>query len=174
MHINSPSTLLVAALVLVLCTACDRAAKHAAESLRGKPPHEIAGGFMTLSYAENRGAMLGIGGGLPERTRFLLFTGGVGVLLAGIAGVILFAAALSRPLVIALSLILAGGGSNLFDRLSNDGRVVDFVILGAAGLRTGIFNLADVAIMIGASLVLLAMTGCVNRRDRSQRLWRRI
>ena len=157
MHKNNPSALLAAALIIVLCVACDRGTKHAAESLRGRPPHEIAGGFMTLSYAENRGAMLGIGGGLPERTRFLLFTGGVGVLLAGIAGVILFASALSRPLVIALSLVLAGGGSNLFDRLSNDGRVVDFVILGAGGLRTGIFNLADVAIMLGTSLFLVTM-----------------
>ncbi|HEX7572217.1 MAG TPA: signal peptidase II [Bacteroidota bacterium] len=157
MHINSPSTLLAAALVLVLCIACDRAAKHAAESLRGKPPREIAGGLMTLSYAENRGAMLSLGAGLPERTRFLIFTAGVGLLLAGIAGVILFAPALSPPLVTGLSLILAGGGSNLFDRLANDGRVVDFVTLGAGGIRTGIFNLADVAIMLGASLFLLTM-----------------
>ena len=84
--------------------------------------------------------------------------------MPGIAGVILFSSALSRPLVIALSLILAGGGSNLFDRLSNDGRVVDFVILGAAGLRTGIFNLADVAIMLGASLFLLTMVRQKNAR----------
>jgi signal peptidase II len=157
MHIAKPSTLLVAALILGLCTVCDRGTKHAAESLRGKPPHDIAGGFMTLSYAENRGAMLSLGSGLPERTRFLIFTAGVGLVLAGIAGVILFGAALSRPLVVALSLILAGGGSNLFDRLSNDGRVVEFVTLGAGGIRTGIFNLADVAIMSGTSLFLITM-----------------
>jgi signal peptidase II len=157
MHITHPSVLLVPALILALCTACDRGTKHAAESLRGKPPLEIAGGFMTLSYAENRGAMLSMGAGLPEKTRFLLFTAGVGLLLAGIAGAILFAPALSRPLVIALSLILAGGGSNLFDRLSNDGRVVDFVTLGAGRIRTGVFNLADVAIMLGASLFLVTM-----------------
>lgn len=157
MHVNSAPTLLTAALLLVLCTACDRGAKHAAESLRGKPPLQIAGGFMTLSYAENRGAMLSLGAGLPEKTRYLIFTAGVGLLLAGIAGVILFSPALSRPLVIALSLILAGGGSNLFDRLSNNGRVVDFVTLGAGGIRTGVFNLADVAIMFGASLFLVTM-----------------
>jgi signal peptidase II len=157
MHITNPSTLLVAALILVLCTVCDRGAKHAAESLRGKPSREIAGGFMTLSYAENSGAMLSLGSGLPERTRFLIFTAGVGLVLAGIAGVILFAPALSRPLAAALSLILAGGGSNLFDRLSNDGRVVDFVTLGAGGIRTGIFNVADVAIMSGALLFLVTL-----------------
>jgi signal peptidase II len=157
MHFTSPSTLLTAVLLLVLCTACDRGAKDAAKSLRGRPPLEIAGGFITLSYAENRGAMLSMGAGLPQTTRFLIFTAGVAVLLAGIAVVILFAATLSRPLVIALSLILAGGGCNLFDRVSNDGRVVDFVTLSAGGLRTGIFNLADVAIMLGASLFLFTI-----------------
>jgi signal peptidase II len=66
--------------------------------------------------------------------------------------------------VIALSFVLAGGGSNLFDRLSNDGRVVDFVILGAGGFRTGIFNLADVCIMAGASVFLVTMIRQRNAR----------
>ena len=154
MHVNSPSTLLLAALLLVVCIVCDRGAKHAAESLRGKPPVRIAEGLITLSYAENSGAMLSIGAGLPENTRFLVFTAGVGVLLAGIAGVLLFSTALSPARVIALSLMLAGGGSNLFDRLTHGGMVVDYVTLGAGGLRTGIFNLADMLIMLGASLIL--------------------
>jgi len=157
MHVNSPSTLIIAALLLAACIACDRGAKHAAESLRGRAPVRIAEGIITLSYAENTGAMLSIGAGLPERTRFLVFTAGVGVLLAGLACVLLFSTSLTPPRVIALSLILAGGGSNLFDRLSHDGKVVDFVSLGAGGLRTGIFNLADVLIMAGAALLLLTI-----------------
>jgi signal peptidase II len=38
----------------------------------------------------------------------------------------------------------------------NEGRVVDFLNLGIGSLRTGIFNVADVAIMIGAGLLILA------------------
>jgi signal peptidase II len=157
MQMNRRSTLLLGALLLVLCIAGDRAAKDAAESLRGKPPVEVAWGVITLSYAENSGALMSLGAGLPERTRFFIFTAGVGVLLAGIAAVLMFAPALPRPLVIAFSLILAGGGSNLFDRISNDGRVVDFVMLGAGMFRTGIFNVADIAIVLGASVLLLTM-----------------
>ena len=164
MHINSPSTLLMAALIILLCAACDRSTKHAAESLRGEPPREVAGGFVTLLYAGNRGAMLSLGAGLPEKARSLIFTAGVGLLLAGIAGAILFARTLSRPSVAALSLMLGGGGSNLFDRLTNDGRVVDFVILGAGGIRTGIFNLADVGSMAGASIFLVTMIRQRNAR----------
>jgi signal peptidase II len=120
-------------------------------------PVAWAGGIVTLSYAENRGAMLSLGAGLPEHTRFLLFTAGVGALLAGVAGFLLFSSGLTRAHVTALSLILAGGGSNLFDRLSHNGRVVDFVVLGAGGIRTGVFNLADLTIMAGASLLVITM-----------------
>jgi signal peptidase II len=151
------SVLLTAALVILGCAACDRGAKHAAQSLRGMPPREYAWGTVVLSYAENRGAMLSIGAGLPEHTRFIIFTAGVGVILAGLAAVLLFASGLTRMRVVGLSLIIAGGGSNLFDRISNDGRVVDFVMLAAGGLRTGIFNVADVAILLGASLILMTM-----------------
>ncbi|HEY8123705.1 MAG TPA: signal peptidase II, partial [Myxococcota bacterium] len=41
------------------------------------------------------------------------------------------------------------------DRVLNAGAVTDFVSLGVGPLRTGIFNLADVAIMAGAALLLL-------------------
>jgi lipoprotein signal peptidase len=34
---------------------------------------------------------------------------------------------------------------------------VDFVTLGAGGIRTGIFNVADVAIMSGALLFLVTL-----------------
>ncbi len=45
--------------------------------------------------------------------------------------------------------MIGGGLSNLFDRLP-DGRVTDYVVLSAGPLRTGVFNLADAAILAGA------------------------
>ena len=50
--------------------------------------------------------------------------------------------------------MIGGGFSNLIDRLLNDGAVVDFVSVGVGNLRTGIFNLADGAIMLGAGILL--------------------
>jgi signal peptidase II len=54
-----------------------------------------------------------------------------------------------------LVLFVAGGASNLIDRILQ-GRVVDFLNVGVGTLRTGVFNVADVAIMAGAALVALA------------------
>jgi signal peptidase II len=61
-----------------------------------------------------------------------------------------------RPLgILGGSLIVGGGFSNLVDRIFNRGIVVDFMNMGVGGLRTGIFNVADVAIMAGVGLLLL-------------------
>ncbi len=46
-------------------------------------------------------------------------------------------------------LILAGGFGNLYDRAVNDGRVVDFMLLQIGPLKTGVFNVADIAILAG-------------------------
>jgi signal peptidase II len=45
---------------------------------------------------------------------------------------------------------LAGGIGNLLGRLSNNGLVTDFINIGIGQLRTGVFNVADMAITFGA------------------------
>lgn len=56
---------------------------------------------------------------------------------------------LSSFAVASSALIIGGGLSNLIDRIINQGAVIDFMNIGVGSLRTGIFNVADVAIMVG-------------------------
>jgi signal peptidase II len=56
--------------------------------------------------------------------------------------------------LVGLTLFVSGGASNWIDRVIH-GRVVDFLNVGVGPLRTGIFNVADVAIMAGAGLIVL-------------------
>ena len=42
----------------------------------------------------------------------------------------------------------------MIDRILHDGTVVDFLNVGIGRIRTGIFNIADVAIMGGAVLLI--------------------
>jgi len=67
-----------------------------------------------------------------------------------------FARNLTLGLNAGLALMVGGGGSNLFDRIMNNGRVVDFVMLNLGPLATGVFNAADVAITLGVVLFLIA------------------
>ena len=55
-----------------------------------------------------------------------------------------------------IELFLAGGISNFYDRATNNGAVVDFLNIGIGSVRTGIFNIADVALMLGIGLILLS------------------
>jgi signal peptidase II len=152
-----PLRLVLLLLIVVACAGCDQAAKALARgALEASPPVLLLGGAVRLEYTENPGAFLSLGADLPPTARFLV-------------GVVFVAAALTALLVFTLRgtgltprqkagmvLILGGGLGNLIDRLSNDGHVIDFVSVGIGPLRTGIFNLADVAITAGVLLVFLS------------------
>lgn len=153
-----PPSRLAATLALVLATlGCDHATKLVAvAALKGEPPRSFLGGALRLQYAENPGAFLGLGADLPGPARLALFVLGNAALLLVLAALLGRASSLGRRELAAFGLLLAGGLSNLVDRLAGGGVVVDFLNLGLGGLRTGIFNLADVAITAGALLLLWA------------------
>jgi signal peptidase II len=59
----------------------------------------------------------------------------------------------SRLAICGVALFLAGGVSNLIDRVAI-GSVIDFLSAGIGPVRTGIFNVADLAIMAGIGLFI--------------------
>ncbi|MCC6455951.1 MAG: signal peptidase II [Caldilineaceae bacterium] len=148
-------TLLLA--VLFSTIGCDQATKSMAQThLAPSEPLSFLNGIVRLQYAENSGAFLSLGAGLPGTAQHWVFTVTVAVVLSGI---LLFALreSLNAPatVLVALALFLGGGLGNLIDRLTNDGRVIDFMHIGIGNLRTGIFNVADMALMTGVALLLL-------------------
>lgn len=143
--------------VLISCVGCDQATKMLArQHLATAPVQEYIGGLFRFVYAENSGAFLSLGATLPATARFWIFVVIAALLLVGVA---LFALQFSQrtPLlvVVALALILGGGLGNLIDRMLYDGRVVDFMQVGIPRLRTGVFNVADMALMAGMGIMLL-------------------
>ena len=147
--------ILLVLLTLTLCVGCDQTAKSIAQShLSPTEVVSLAGDTLRLQYAENKGAFLSLGAELPPVWQARIFIAGT----AGVVGLLLvyllLGATPSRRTLIALSLICGGGLSNLIDRVLHDGAVVDFLNLGYAGLRTGIFNPADMAITLGTLLLL--------------------
>ena len=147
--------------VLTGCVACDQAAKGVAkDALAAQPPVSLLSGVITLQYAENTGAFLSLGAGLPAPTRTALLIILAGAVLAGALVYVLRSRNLTLLQVVALSLVAGGGLGNLIDRLLHNGRVVDFVILSAGPLHTGIFNVADLALVVG--LILFGLSAAVS------------
>lgn len=146
--------------ILLLTTAgCDQLTKKVAKAeLVSAEPISLLNNLIRLEYAENPGAFLSIGEHLPSPILLLVTS-----LLTGIIIFILVRLSLQnqdvKPTVlIGLSLIAGGSIGNLFDRVLNAGAVVDFMNVGIGQIRSGIFNVADVAILIGIFELILFMS----------------
>jgi signal peptidase II len=149
-----PKTLSII-IITLSCIVIDQVSKFVAKQyLDSGDFYSFAGDTFRLQYAENSGAFLGLGATLPEPWRHLIFTVLVGVFLLWLVVYLLRSTELTSLATVCLSLVCAGGLSNLIDRIAYDGRVVDFLNVGVGPLRTGIFNVADMAITFGALLML--------------------
>jgi signal peptidase II len=149
---------IVVMLTLFCCVGCDQVSKSAARSmLHSGITESLLSDAVRLQLTENPGSFLSLGASLPEQLRFSLFTAAVAVILVSLVCAALFARRLSTARFVALALIAGGGISNLIDRLLYHGRVTDFLNLGIGSLRTGIFNLADMAILAGALLLVVGV-----------------
>ena len=154
---------LVALFVVLLTTVgCDQATKSMAQShLSSTAPRTFFNGIFSLQYAENPGAFLSLGAGLSADAQHWFFTVFVTIVLVAL---LLFAiretSRAHTASIVAFALFLGGGIGNLIDRFTNDGHVIDFMHLnfmpiGIGWLRTGVFNVADMALMAGVALLLL-------------------
>jgi signal peptidase II len=138
--------------ILFSCVGCDQVTKSVAKTyLADGRSIVLAGDTVRLQLAKNYGAFLGLGDSVGA-TRGMLLSGVVGVVLAALL-VYLFISRPQNPIVgVSVALIVGGGVSNLIDRVRYGGYVVDFLNVGIGSLRTGIFNVADMAIMAGVVL----------------------
>lgn len=140
---------------ILVCVGCDQSSKMlAVRYLSGSAPLTWFGDTFRLHYVENQGAFLSLGAALSPGTRMVLFELMVGLLLAGLTAYALLAKRLATAEVVATALIVGGGVGNLIDRL-HLGYVRDFANLGLGRLRTGVFNVADLAIMAGFAVLIV-------------------
>lgn len=150
--------------VLVLCVGCDQTTKSVAKSfLLETGTWSFLGDTVRLQLVHNYGGFLSFGASLPEPWRQGLFSVGVGCILLALLGYTLFSKLAPPSVVLAYALLFAGGVSNLTDRLVYGGYVVDFINIGIGSLRTGIFNIADVAITAGGGILIAGMLRAQNK-----------
>lgn len=149
---STTKRLLLIVAILFSCVGCDQVTKSVAKTyLADGHAIVLAGDTVRLQLAKNYGAFLGLGDSIGA-ARGMLLSGVVGVVLAALL-VYLFISKPQNPLVVAsVALIVGGGVGNLIDRVRYGGYVVDFLNVGIGSLRTGIFNVADMAIMTGVIL----------------------
>ena len=143
-------------IILFGCIGCDQSTKYSAKYLlEGKETLSYMNDFFRLSYTENKGGFLGLGSSMPENMRRVVFVILVSIFLFAFTLFVIRSRKLNAFAVAACGLIIGGGLSNLIDRIINQGAVIDFMNIGVGSLRTGIFNVADVAIMLGMLIFMV-------------------
>lgn len=143
--------------VLLFAAGCDQATKRIAiERLAGAPPVSLAGDVVRLELAANPGGFLSMGAQLPDAVRRVVFVVLVPALVLLVCALVWRAGTPAAGTMAGLGLVAGGGIGNWLDRLLRDGLVTDFLSLGVGPLRTGIFNVADVAVLLGVALLLFA------------------
>ena len=158
---------MIVLLIVFCCVGCDQVTKRiASHNLQKRGSISLLNDTFRLQYAENSGGFLSLGAVRSKTLQYAIFRVVVGVFLLGLAFFLVKAGHKSTRITIALALVLGGGIGNLIDRIFNEGRVIDFVNIGVGSIRTGIFNVADIAITFG---VLLFVLFSLSRRNGSRK-----
>jgi len=141
-------------LLLTLNFGCDQISKKIVRNeISDYEQISIIKNHFTLTKVENSGAFLSLGDNMPYIFRLIILTG-LPLLFLGYGLYFLFAKRnLPMTMQIALCFLIGGGIGNLYDRIVH-GSVTDFMHMDFYLFQTGIFNFADISIMIGVGILL--------------------
>lgn len=155
------------ALVIAIGIVLDQASKAAAERILA--PTDLftyLGGIVRIQMVRNHGAFLSLGATLPPGLRTALLTGGVGIFVLCLLWWIFFYEKSTDVGRWAMVCVASGGIANLIDRVRFQGGVLDFLNVGIGGLRTGIFNVADMYITF--AVIFLVVHSFFQKKDGAQ------
>ncbi len=147
------NTLIITAIFLNI--GCDQVTKGIARNkIEYHETIHVIDNFLTLTKVENTGAFLSLGSNMPIFIKLLVLN--VLPMLVMLWGLYLVVEKtnLSGLLVTGLCFVIGGGAGNLYGRI-RFGSVTDFLHMNFGLFQTGIFNMADVSIMVGMGLILV-------------------
>lgn len=142
--------------VLVAIVATDIVTKAAAVRTLApqRIPHEVVGDFLRFTLVYNPGAAFGLHVGEHSRWVFMALTIAA-LMILGRLYVSTRAGDSSR--ITSLALVCGGAVGNLLDRIRSPLGVVDFLDVGIRDARWPTFNVADMAVSIGAFLLAIVL-----------------
>ncbi len=141
-------------LIVLLNIGCDQISKNIVrEKVTPNDYITILGDNFILTNVENTGAMLGFGQNLSPVLKVLcLQLLPIAILLIMLIS-ILKNKKISKLQAIAFAFVIGGGIGNLIDRILYNS-VTDFFHIKMGFFKTGIFNMADVSVTLGALIIL--------------------
>jgi signal peptidase II len=158
--------ILFIAAIIIANIGCDQVSKTIVrERVEYNADIKFVHNLVTLTKVENTGAFLSLGAKMSKPLKWVFLNGLPLMALAFGVFFLFYKTDLSKTTRLGLCCILGGGIGNLYDRVLY-GSVTDFLHIDFVLFQTGIFNLADVSIMVGAFFLLVEML--LKRREAPQ------
>lgn len=115
---------------------------------------ELIGDKFILTNVENTGAFLSLGSNLNPTLKSIFLLALPILVLGYVTYYILSNTALDKLSTFAFACIIGGGIANVYDRIVY-GSVTDFLHIDLGSIfKTGVFNVADMSVMLGMGLLL--------------------
>ena len=148
-----------AILALILCNVgCDQVSKGIVRKRVGYHENfKILTDNFTLMKVENTGAFLSVGSALPYFIKVLLLSLLPVIVICYALFLLISKKNIPILIVLGLAFVIGGGTGNLYDRIRY-GSVTDFLHIDFGLFQTGVFNMADVSIMIGMLMILIGLS----------------
>lgn len=146
---------MLAGMVLLLTIFADQATKSIVGKKIASGEHLPVSDNLVFTHVVNGGLFMNAGEDIPKDRRLwvLSLISAATIGWFGYRSRNLFMT--GKIAAVGTALVIGGGSANLYDRLI-DGHVTDLVYLEFGAYSSGIFNLADVALTLGAFLVIFA------------------
>ncbi len=142
-------------ILAVICSVAVLAADQISKLLVVNNYEQLIGGFpiiknlINFTYVQNGGAAFG----MFNSKKWLIIAVTV-IIIVMCIGLLIKKSFSSKTMFWAICLVLAGGVGNLIDRIFRNGYVVDFIQFDFFK-SFPVFNIADIAVCVGAGLILL-------------------
>jgi signal peptidase II len=152
----SRTTFRAAAALVVGVVVVDQITKHLAVThlVPRHMPHQVFGDVLRFTLTYNPGAAFGMHVGEASRWLFMALTV---VILGFLARLYTTTPASERTLRLAVAAVMGGAIGNFIDRVRSPEGVVDFIDVGIGDARFWTFNVADMAVSVGAVLLVLSL-----------------
>ena len=141
--------------LLISNVGCDQFTKGIArQKIEYHEQISLIKNYLTLTKIENTGAFLSVGNNLPEPLKTILLTISPLIILIAALFYVLRVKHLSNLSIAGICCVIGGGIGNIYDRIQY-GSVTDFLHVDLVVFQTGVFNMADVSIMMGMCMILI-------------------
>jgi len=147
--------ILISLAIISTNISCDQITKEKVrEEIEMNETINVVGNNFILTKVENTGAAMSLGEDLSPKVKILVLQVLPLIVLLLMFFYIVKDKQISKLNLVAISFIIGGGIGNIYDRILYNS-VTDFMYLEIGLFRTGIFNMADVSVVVGSFLILI-------------------